>query len=1218
MEAEPQLAAEAAVQSSPEHRQQPCAHERDTCNDSATAARLDRVATLRAAGADQAHSADAPEPAMPANAQAPDGVLLEEDWPVHPSQGNLSLGTHSVELEGKDAIELYNCGLDYQDAGDHTRAIECFTAALEHGNDSDTLVARGNSLLESGEWAAAIVEYTAALRCEPLDLFRHATQRLVELDALTSEGIFRLAGSNAAVTSMMDQLQDGLPPRKVLRGCHEVDDVATFLGRWLREQPMLIPATSFVESEELLIANADAAMCETFVASLPEPGQGLLRALVGFLQRVDAETARMTPDNLSRVFALTVFKRDDPMDMMKHVASDAAFISLLIQRLPPSWWSHSDTATTVGDPDTDEDEDDEEVQSIFYSRGVAALELAVFNRRSGLGGGGSNELDSALADLKRATAFNPEDPDAWAYLARAHSAAGDHTGAVLANEQALALDTGEASAVRKNLERAKQRVRNAELASAADVEEKLRLLRGAVQDHPDDLESLLQCGELLLELDARVGRRQWVGEQQEEQHKEVASCAQSAMALAPADTRPSMLCAQLCMKCCDWDGARGHYSSVLSLAGVAEPAVPQIEAAATAGLGLACYRQGSHEYAVTLFTKAEALYRAASLEPERSLLLNRGSARQRLGDLAGAYEDFDTALTIDQEYAAAYLARGMVMAALQQEDAADSDYSAALACAQKKAVQQPMGAVPTAVTDIATNGIWWTEHDVFAKALRCRGDLRAKRGCNTDAVADYSSLLNLMESAPPGPVDHQRVLLARGHALCDMGSYSAAQTDFLAAIDKTGDEDDSLLLQLVHTALGNVYQLQGDYIKATESFAKAAVLAEKVETENGITPGGADSNAEFLRNASTHSQRVSNAATPAQGLALVAPAGVSQLSTNDVVCVSDFSVVDDVSHKSLRQLLAQLCRPSSPLISWQYADKLTNDPAAKRAQYDREAFLLGYPSAVSAATVLRQLYELYTRGPGDTVVGSTGRVVQASEQLCVLQLLHAWLDPVRGFPEDLLGDGTDRCTADVVAAEAELQRIIVVVESATDDTALLVQQVDGVSIPRIPVEPNGGPGAAEALRAAIENATVGGTLPRTRRARMLGMPRIFGDRGKQLAGDGRKDTTPPPMINSSWSTEQWGQSQLWLDISPEEIARQLCRMDQRVYCAISPRHLLALNWTARDTLDAEHRRQTTGTILTSATVTRALSHHANLVDAVRGSLLSSELSAATRSDIVYV
>lgn len=180
----------------------------------------------------------------------------------------------TAELEGKDSTELYNLGVDYQDDGEHTRAICCFSAALEQGHDSDTLVARGNSLLETEQWAAAISDYTAALRGEPLDIFRQVAHRLVGLKALCTDGIFRLAGNNNAVSEMMAQYHDGVPPRKILASCDDVNNMATFLGRWLREQPMLIPATAFVKCNELLAVDADPLACEAFVASLPEPGQG--------------------------------------------------------------------------------------------------------------------------------------------------------------------------------------------------------------------------------------------------------------------------------------------------------------------------------------------------------------------------------------------------------------------------------------------------------------------------------------------------------------------------------------------------------------------------------------------------------------------------------------------------------------------------------------------------------------------------------------------------------------------------------------------------------------------------------------------------------------------------------------------------------------------------------------------------------------------------------
>ena len=464
-----------------------------------------------------------------ADGAAADGATLVVDWAPNSADGG-----PSAELEGKDATELYNDGVDHQDAEDHAAALRCFGAALLQGYDADTLVARGNSFLETSAWASAAADYTAALRGEPLDFFRHATKRLVELGALTADGIFRLAGSNDDVSAMMEQLRAGAPPHGILSACDEVNDAATFLGRWLREQPMVVPVDRFAECDALLAAAADGAACEEFVGSLPEPGQGLLRALIGFLQRVDAEATRMTPDNLSRVFAMTLIYRDDPMDMMTHVVSDASFVSLLIQKLPRSWWSDG-AESPAGDDEEDEEEDEEELQSIYFSRGVASLELAVFNRRNALdASGGGDALASALRDLQQATKLGPEDADAWAYLARAESAKGDHVAAVASNEKALSLGVAEGVAVAANLERAKRRAQAASLASAGGAAERLRLLRESVVANPTDLESLLQCGEALLELGT-------------DEVVEASGCAEKARALpgAAEDGRPLLLLAQV-------------------------------------------------------------------------------------------------------------------------------------------------------------------------------------------------------------------------------------------------------------------------------------------------------------------------------------------------------------------------------------------------------------------------------------------------------------------------------------------------------------------------------------------------------------------------------------------------------------------------------------------------------------------------------------------------
>lgn len=611
-------------------------------------------------------------------------------------------------------------------------------------------------------------------------------------------------------------------------------------------------------------------------------------------------------------------------------------------------------------------------------------------------------------------------------------------------------------------------------------------------------------------------------------------------------------------------------------------------------------RQGHHEEAVRVFNEAEELYELLPCAPERSLLLNRGNARQRVGDLAGAYEDFDAALALDGEYAAAHLARGTVMGALQQEDAAEADYSSALECAQQQQVE----------------GEGWTaESGVVATALMARANLRAKCRRHAEAVADYTALLALVEAhadVVDTHVDAAEALLARGQVHVDMGAHSAAHADLLAVLAKTAEGVPGVesaggpkLARHAHAALGNLYQIQGDYVKAMESFSQAAALAESAQGADGDTPGGTDGNAEQLRMTSHYSQHVASAAAPMRGsvTAAVAAGQTNLASAAGRGSLSGGGAAAEDPHASLRQLVSRLCQPSSLLPSWQYVDELTDDPAARRARQEQDAFLLGYPSfgaTATAAEVLRLLYGHYT-DTHDTDTG-TGRAARASEQLRVLQLLHAWLDPAQGYPEDILVDESSAPGDAVVgAAEIALQRIITAVSEAADETALL-KELDGVGLMGASQNhKNGGPLAAEALLQAIEMATAGGGLRTNRKARMLAVPRLFSGSG------GGSETTPPPAVNSSWSTEQWSSCELWSGVGSEEVARQLCRMEQRVYCAITPRQLLALSWRGpNDRAAAALASAPNGDALamSSAAVTRALLHHENLARAVRGSILS--------------
>ena len=98
---------------------------------------------------------------------------------------------------------------------------------------------------------------------------------------------------------------------------------------------------------------------EQLVASFPQPGQALLRALIAFLQKVDAVSTKMTPSNLGMVFGLSIVRREDPMESLKNIQNDKLFVTLLIEHLPPR----------VDDADSDEEaqEFDNELQQAAFT-----------------------------------------------------------------------------------------------------------------------------------------------------------------------------------------------------------------------------------------------------------------------------------------------------------------------------------------------------------------------------------------------------------------------------------------------------------------------------------------------------------------------------------------------------------------------------------------------------------------------------------------------------------------------------------------------------------------------------------------------------------------------------------------------------------------------------------------------------------------------------------
>ena len=99
----------------------------------------------------------------------------------------------------------------------------------------------------------------------PVAFFKEATTRLIDLNALTTDGIFRIAGSNEAVSQMKLEMEGGKPAVDVLNACSDVHDVATCLGRWLRDQVRLLFSVS---QSPCLPVSQSPCLCLSRAASL--------------------------------------------------------------------------------------------------------------------------------------------------------------------------------------------------------------------------------------------------------------------------------------------------------------------------------------------------------------------------------------------------------------------------------------------------------------------------------------------------------------------------------------------------------------------------------------------------------------------------------------------------------------------------------------------------------------------------------------------------------------------------------------------------------------------------------------------------------------------------------------------------------------------------------------------------------------------------------------
>ncbi|HKI38759.1 MAG TPA: tetratricopeptide repeat protein [Gemmataceae bacterium] len=287
--------------------------------------------------------------------------------------------------------------------------------------------------------------------------------------------------------------------------------------------------------------------------------------------------------------------------------------------------------------------------------------------------------------------------------------------------------------------------------------------------------------------------------------------------------------------------------SPLAAAAVAEGA-PRVAAAPAAGTGVFSFDSTTEivwpsPESVPAAPPPEAPAPAAALcPPPREVEAarahcERGAERARAGDLAGAVGEYDGALRLDPNDAAAYLARGQALRLLGRLDDSAADFLRAseldrdsLAAHQLLAQvsltrgrwEEAVAACTVAIRlDPARPSFFlWRGlahagqgdnaaavadadralglNPTLAGAYLLRARARAKQGRNDEAIADLTSLLAL----EPG---HTAAYHARGLAQANTGRYDLAVADYNRALRLKP----KLLAARFHRALA--YRLKGEY-----------------------------------------------------------------------------------------------------------------------------------------------------------------------------------------------------------------------------------------------------------------------------------------------------------------------------------------------------------------------------------------------------------------------
>ena len=205
--------------------------------------------------------------------------------------------------------------------------------------------------------------------------------------------------------------------------------------------------------------------------------------------------------------------------------------------------------------------------------------------------------------------------------------------------------------------------------------------------------------------------------------------------------------------------------------------------------------------------------------------INRGYARQKLGDFEGAIKDYDTAIRLGEDYAYVYFSRGIVKADSGDKKGAIKDYGRAIRLDpayvdvyhRRARAKSDLGDNKGAIEDYNTMIRLKPERDLLALAYVNRGVAKSNLTDEKGAIEDYNIVIRLKP---------ERDLLAltyvnRARARSDLGDNAGAIEDSNTAMGlKPGDT----VLAAAYNIRGRAKSAQGDNMDGIVDYDEAIQL----------------------------------------------------------------------------------------------------------------------------------------------------------------------------------------------------------------------------------------------------------------------------------------------------------------------------------------------------------------------------------------------------------